>query len=133
MTRYKSVGELHYSSNDVHGFKVHVDVDPGIAETYRALVPKSVRLQRTRYPPHISVVRKEMVAKLDEWGKHEGALIPFEYEPVVYNDETYYWLRCYSQVLVEIRRGLGLPDLSEMARGPDMFDSFHCTIGNCKG
>lgn len=117
----------------MYGFKVHVDVDPGIAETYRALVPKSVRLQRTRYPPHISVVRKEMVTKLDLWGKHEGDMIPFEYEPEVYNDETYYWLRCYSPALVEIRRGLGLPDLSEMARGPDMFDSFHATIGNCKG
>jgi hypothetical protein len=94
LIRYTSIGLLRYSfdprSNEP---KLHVDIDSGIAEMYRALVPKAVRLQRPKFAPHISVVRKEPVPRLDLWGVFEGREIEFEYEPTIYNDEIYYWLR----------------------------------------
>ena len=132
MIRHKSEGTLAYSIEPLVGHKLIVSIDPGIAETYRALVPKAVRLQRGKFAPHISVIRKEPIPNLDLWGKHEGALIAFEYEPHVYNDEMYYWLRCYSPALIAIRRELGLDDLSELARPPDLADCFHTTLGNTK-
>ncbi len=132
MTRYASQGTLVYSIDERVGRKLHVEIDPGIAETYRSLVPKYIRIARPKFAPHISVIRKEAVPRLDLWGKHDGARIEFEYETTIYNDDTYYWLRCFSPTLIEIRRELGLPDLSELARPPDLFDSFHTTIGNTK-
>ncbi len=132
VTRYKSEGVLGYTVEPIVGHKLSLAVERGIVDTYRALVPKSVRLQRTRFPPHISVVRKEPIPNLDLWARYEGEDVPFEYEPIIYYDETYYWLRCFSPRLIEIRRELGLEDLSYLARPPDLFDSFHCTIGNLK-
>jgi len=132
MNRYKSEGVLHYSVEASVGHKLILSVDPGIAELYRSLVPKSARIKRPKFAPHISVIRKEAIPLLHLWGKKQGEVVVFEYEPRVYNDETYYWLRCWSHGLVSVRRELGLPDLSDLARAPDLFDSFHCTIGNTK-
>jgi len=132
VTRYKSEGVLAYSIEPTVGHKLSLAVDHGIVDTYRALVPKSVRLQRTRFPPHISVIRKEPIPNLDLWGRYEGEDVPFEYEPLIYNDETYFWLRCFSPRLIAIRRELGLEDLSFLARPPDLADCFHVTIGNLK-
>ncbi len=131
--RHKSEGVLNYSIESDVGYKLSVSIDPGIAETYRALVPRYVRLQRPRFDPHISVIRKEPISNLDLWEKYQGKRVGFEYEPIIYNNETYYWLRCFSSTLMFIRRELGLPDLSELARPPDLFDSFHTTLGNTKG
>lgn len=130
--RHKSEGYLLYSIEPKVGHKLHLSIDPGIVETYRALVPKAVRLQRGRYTAHISVIRNEPVPNLELWEKYQGEPIQFEYESHIYNDDTYYWLRCFSPALIFIRRELGLPDLSDLARGPDWFASFHCTLGNTK-
>jgi hypothetical protein len=130
--RYVSEGVLHYSVEPEVGHKLSVTIDPGIADLYRALVPKVVRIQKPRFPPHISVIRKESVPNLDLWGKYEGLEVDFEYDSYIYNDETYYWLRCYSPALVRIRRDLGLDDLSFLARPPDLADCFHTTLGNTK-
>jgi hypothetical protein len=129
-----SAGTLRYSIEPVVGHKLMVEIDPGIAETYRALIPKAVRIQRPRFAPHISVIRKELIPedKLDLWGLHADVEVSFAYEPDVYNDGTYYWLRVYSFGLLAIRKELGLPELSDLARPPDHFDSFHTTIGNVK-
>jgi hypothetical protein len=130
--RHSSEGTLVYSIEHTVGHKLVLVIDPGIAETYRALIPKVVRLNRPKFAPHISVIRKEPVPKVERWGKHDGERVAFEYEPVIYNDETYYWLRCYSPRLIEVRRELGLEYLSELARPPDLADCFHTTIANTK-
>lgn len=128
MDRLQSSGALRYYG----GFKLNVEVDPGIVELARALVPKSVRLRRTRYEPHITVVRNEAVPKPGKWSLYEGIITTFEYDPYVYNDDTYYWLRVYCPLLTDIRRELGLPPSSQWSRAPDGFESFHVTIGNLK-
>ena len=78
VTRYKSEGVLGYTVEPIVGHKLSLAVERGIVDTYRALVPKSVRLQRTRFPPHISVVRKEPIPNLDLWARYEGEDVPFE-------------------------------------------------------
>ena len=128
MTLRSSVGALRYHE----GPKLNVEVDPEIVRLARALVPKATRLNHTRYAPHITVVRNEDVPKPELWGRHEGLFVEFEYEPHVYNDDTYYWLRVWSPVLGQIRTELGLPESSHWTRAPDGFESFHVTIGNTK-
>jgi hypothetical protein len=127
----RSQGSLRYSERDDR-FWLVVDVDPEIVEFARSLVPKAIRLNRQRYDPHITVIRNERPVNMAAWRAHEGEVICFDYSPVVFNDELYYWLGASCQRLQEIRVELGLPEFSEFTRPPDMADLFHITIGNRK-
>lgn len=131
MSTFKSVGRLEYHENP---YKVIVRVDPGISNYYYYQITQlaHIDIQRQRWAPHISVVRKEMPRFLNFWKKYEGAKIPFEYEYYVYNDNRYYWLNVYSPKLEEIRKELGLTRVSAITRGPDGKHRFHITIGNTK-
>lgn len=126
--RFVGFGTLRYTDEP----KLNVEVDPEIVRLARALVPKAVRLNRSKYAPHITVIRNEAVPNMALWGQHEGAFVEFEYEPAVHNDDTYYWLRAFSPRLVQLRLELGLFESSEWSRAPDGFESFHVTIGNQK-
>ena len=128
---HESSGPLRYSASEGKYWLV-VDVDPGIVEVARALVPKTVRLNRTRYAPHITVIRNEVPPDLTAWKAHEGEMVTFQYDSFVYNDELYYWLNAYCQRLNDVRTELGLHPVSEWTRPPDMADCFHITIGNLK-
>jgi hypothetical protein len=132
---YESTGVLRYSGIESDWRKLHVEIDEGIGMLYRVLTPKSVRLQKPRYPMHISVIRKELIprSKLHLWGKYADQTIHFQYDPQPYNDETYYWLRVHCPFLMYVRRELGLPSLSDLARPPDMAPCFHTTFANLKG
>jgi hypothetical protein len=115
--------------------KLHVEVDPGIVAFARSLIPLSVKLNRTRYDPHITLVRQEDVEP-DKWVVAEHLHrrpVHFRYDPRVVPGEVYWWLRAWSEDLTHIRRNLGLPDLSWACRPPDGEDCYHITIGNLKG
>jgi len=128
---YESKGILRYSI--VPLIKLTVDVDQGILDYYRAMLPKAVRLNLQRYNAHISVVRKEIPPNMDVWGKHEGQEVDFQYENVVYNGAVYYWLNAFSKRLEEIRIELGLLVDSPFTRPPDgLAKTFHMTLGNTK-
>jgi len=115
---------------------MHVLVDPQIVEFARWFVPKSVTLNRTRYDPHITTMRKEEVDPL-VWAASfevlQGREILFSYDSSVVAGDVYWWLRVWSDELVHVRRSLGLADLSWGCRPPDNEDCFHITIGNLKG
>lgn len=111
-------------------YRLALDVDPGIVEVARALVPRSVRLNRTRFAPHISVVRGPTIGSA--WGRHDGEVVAFRYSTHVYNDEVYFWLKAESARLREVRVELGLASMDWYCRPPDDDDCFHCTIGNQK-
>lgn len=115
--------------------KIQVIVDAQIVAYARALLPASVLLNRTRYDPHITVVREEKVHPEPRMaaGKWHSQEVTFSYDPCVVPGEVYWWLRAWSDDLVEVRRSLGLPDLSWACRPPDGEDSFHITVGNTKG
>lgn len=130
-----STGVLRYASDErAKDLKLVVEIDPGIAETYRALVPKHYRASRPRFAPHISVVRHEIIpaGKMHLWGTHDGEARTFLYDSTIFHDETYFWLQVYSDILVAVREELGLPALSELARPPDHAECFHTTIANRK-
>lgn len=133
-------GELFWSSGplrytiDRSGYKLNVMVDRGISDYYRSLIPKYVGLNGTRYPPHVSVVRKEIPRNLEFWGKYEGEVVNFAYSNIVHSGKVYYWLNVFSERLEQIRLELGLPVSTEYTRPPDGWTRcFHCTIGNIKG
>jgi hypothetical protein len=130
MRWYSASGRVRYSTPEGR-HKLIVEIDPGIAAVARALSP--VKLNTPRYASHISVVRHETPPNLSVWGKYEGAIIPFEYCPLVHDDGKYYWLQVLSPVLVGIRVELGLPASSLKSRPPDGTEIFHTTIGNTKG
>lgn len=132
MLLHKSKGPLRYSMGNA-GFKLIVEVDPGIASLCKALLPKSVILNPTRYSPHISVIRKEIPVLLEHWGKYEGQMAEFEYTNFVYSSKIYWWINVFSKQLENIRLELGLPVSSPYTRPPEGYEKcFHSTIGNTK-
>lgn len=130
---YKSEGILRYYGPP---YKLIVEVDQGIGDLYRALIPKYMPVNRPMYPAHITVVRseKETPVILDSWGKHNGERVEFYYDPEVKVGTVYYWLNVFCKRLEEIRVELGMSVDSPYTRPPEGFlKCFHLTIGNSKG
>lgn len=129
---HKSVGTLRYTEL----YRLIVEVDQGISDFYRSLIPKYYPVNKPMYPAHVTVVRKEkeVPTVLDAWGKYEGQKIEFLYSPTIHCGKIYYWLCIYCKQLEDIRLELGLPVVSQWTLPPEGFrKSFHCTIANCKG
>lgn len=130
---FESSGILRYSYTEEYGYKLVLEVDKGIADFYRSLIPKWIKVNSQMYAPHISVVRKEVPANLDVWGKYEGEIINFLYENQVNNGIIYYWLNAFCIRLEKIRIELGLPVSSQYTLPPEGFTKcFHITIANEK-
>jgi len=134
---FESTGILHYETlvgdaDPLYKWKVFLEVDSGISEYYRALLPKWIKTNRQFYAPHISVVRKEQPLKMENWGKHEGEEVAFSYSNIIHFGQTYYWLEAYSSRLIEIRQGLGLYGSNKYSKPPDGKECFHITIANVK-
>lgn len=126
---FQSTAIIRYFDNPC---KVVAEVDPEIVEYYRWLVPKWINLQRQKYAPHISVVRKEQ-PQMNRWREYEGKEVEFQYSGEVQFGKVYAWLNVYSKVLEQLRLTLGLSASSEITRPPEGYDwSFHITIGNFK-
>lgn len=122
MTWNDAEGVIRYGP----GIRAIVEVDQGIADFYRSLLPKWIKTTRQRYGAHISFVRHETPPKMEEWNRYEGVVVPYRYSNIIYNDETYYWIHAESGELERIRMELGLPR-NRIGR-----DWFHITIGNTK-
>ena len=113
--------------------KVIVEIDPEIGNYYFAQIPKYIRINRQKYSSHISTVRKEFPPRMEFWGKYDGKEIDFQYDPILRNDQTYWWINCFSKGLEELRLELGLPVSSPYTRPPDGLNrTFHSTIANTK-
>ena len=129
---YRSTGTLHYSTGEV-GYRLVLNIDQGLLDYYRSLIPKWYVVSRQRYGAHISVVRKETPKVLEHWGKYEGEKIEFFYSNDLQHDHQYWWLNCFSKDLEKIRKELGLPVSSPYTLPPDGFvKCFHSTVGNTK-
>lgn len=129
---FRLSGTFHYEVVSGYGHRLVVDVERDVAGFYASLVPKSVGIRSQRHAPHVSVVRLEMPNVMSEWGRRQGQHVDMMYDPYIYNDEKYYWLRVFSDGLLEVRKELGLPSSSRLSRPPDGVECFHMTIGNTK-
>ncbi len=128
-----SKGRLRHSHTHDVGHKLIVEVDPGIVQLARGLLPKNIPLKPQRYAPHITVLRGEPVLPSNViWGIYEEAEIDFIYDADACWDDDYYWLRVYCPWLQWLRTELGLPETSEQSRPPGGEHCFHITIGNTK-
>ena len=133
MKSFKSEGVLRYSNEG--GYRLVAEVDQGIADYYRSLIPSYLQVQKPRWPAHCTIVRpgKEFPKRLDYWGSYDGDIVVFNYDPFVQIDETYYWLNAWCDRFVEIRTELGLPPKSRWTLPPSGgFQCFHVTIANKK-
>jgi hypothetical protein len=126
---FNSKGILRYGP----GIRAIVEVDQGVADFYRKLIPKYNYVQPQMYPAHITVVRtaKENPKNMNVWGKYEGEEIPFSYDNYVYNNRTYWYLNVQSDRIGDIREELGLPRFRFGELGADR-RGYHITIGNVK-
>ena len=131
MSIHKSIGHLYYG--DDH--KLIVQIDQGISDYYRSLIPKHMEVSSPMWPAHITVVRtqKEIPTNLQFWKKYDYQPIEFYYSSIIDWDETYYWLDVYCKQLEFIRKELGLSNVSQYTLPPSGFKKvFHTTIGNKK-
>jgi hypothetical protein len=128
MDLFTSTGTLRYGYTNLV-----LDVNQGIVDYYRALMPKYIYTNRQMYAAHISVIRKEVPTKMELWGKYAGEKVEFKYSNIVHHGEVYYWLNAWCERLEQIRMELGLPVDSPYTRPPDGFaKTFHITLGNVK-
>ena len=101
---YQSTGVLRYYPN-----KLIVEIDQGISDLYRKLIPKWIKTNCQMYPAHISVVRKETPPNMQYWDKYEGVEIDFWYENIIRFSETYFLLNVFCNKLEDIITDLGIP------------------------
>lgn len=130
-TLYTSTGRLRYGRNS---WWLCVDCDQGLADYYRALLPKAWNTSRGRYDAHITVARDEEPPNKEFWKKYDGESLEFFYLPGIKQGKIYYWLDIYCVRLEEIRLELGLPVENKFEPPlPGYRKRFHLTIANIKG
>lgn len=128
---YESQAIIKYGPN----IRVIAEIDQNIGDYYRSLIPKYYYARGLRYQSHITIVRtnKETPTKMEFWGKHEGRVISFQYDPYIHFDRTYFWLNAYSEEIGEIREELGLSKFrDDRAFGGVLRNEYHITIANIK-
>ena len=131
---FKGKGTLHYAFIDGVGYRLVLNIDQGIVNFYRSLIPKWFNVIPQKYNAHISVVRKETPKNLEFWKAYEGQVVEFLYDVDIQHDHQYWWLNCYSHRLEEIRQELGLSNKSLYSIPTEGFEKvFHTTIANNKG
>ena len=101
----KALGIIRYYDDE---WKVNVAIEDDLAAYYRSLVPKYYKINPTRYPPHITVVRREEIPNKEVWGKYEGKEVEFLHSQIR-RGTIYWWLDTYCDFLLELRTELGLP------------------------
>ena len=133
---FTSSGVLRYGEN-----RLVLDIDQGIVDYYRSMIPKYMDIRPQRYNAHISVVRKEIKEpNRNFWFKHENKEIDFVYSPKICFDNRYYWLNVWSKGLETIRTELELSNIPHYIGdgytppplNTDFIKTFHVTIGNRK-
>lgn len=128
---FESTATVRYGPD----IRIIAEVDQGISDFYRSLIPKYYYANPMRYMAHITIVRtnKESPTDLKAWGKYEGLQIKFQYKSYIHFDGTYFWLNAYSEDIGAIRKELGLPIFrDDRAFGGVLRQEYHITIANTK-
>jgi hypothetical protein len=128
---YSSKATIKYKNN----IQVVAELDQNISDYYRSLIPKYYYAKPQKAPAHITIVRKnkETPTKMEFWGKHEGRIITFQYEPIIQTDGIYFWMNAYISEIGYIRQELGLPQYrDDRLYGGIQRNEYHITIANTK-
>ena len=117
-----------YTTSTIRYYRVSVTawVDAQIGYYYRALTPKYLNIQPTKYDSHISIVRYFNTVDRRFWGAYEGKQFVVWYNTDIKYEAPYFFLDCWSDGIAAIRQELGLP-IYPLGR-----DCYHITIGNDK-
>jgi hypothetical protein len=132
---YESTGTIQYRICDETGNRsVVLWIDEQIVKYYRSFLDRRVFTKLQKYKAHISIVRKDTIEDLSNWGKYEGQTFKFYYDGIIKNGIEYYWIDAYSLDLEKVRSSLGLAFKSYPGRIPVTgFNTiFHFSIGNIK-
>jgi hypothetical protein len=130
---HKSTGVLRYERPEGYGWRLVLEIDPGIGLFYRSLIPKWKTANTQAARQHITIVRAAKPPKTKAWGKYEGERVEFWYDPYLHEGSVYWFLDCYSQRLEEIALELGLPLLNQGREPAKGFKKiFHTTVANKK-
>lgn len=130
----KSIGTLRYSRPDGYGWRLVLEIDPGISDFYRSLIPKWFTANPQASRPHITIVRVAKPPKTKAWGNYEGEKIEFYYDPYIHQGGAYWWLDCFSKRLDEVAEELGLSLTNPFYDPPAGYGRkvWHTTIANIK-
>lgn len=129
----KSIGTLRYSHSKEYGWRLVLDIDPGISMFYRSLIPKWYSVNSQAAKPHITLIRRQRPINTEPWGRYEGEKIEFEYDPYIHTDgKTYWWLNCYSTRLEEVAEELGMEFVNYIEPVKGYKKVWHTTIANMK-
>jgi hypothetical protein len=121
---FSCTGTLRYAGDNW----AVLDVDQGMCDFYRNMIPKANFVRPQMYPAHITVVRlgREEISNPEFWGKYEGEQVSFTYTNEIKKCPPYYCMSVQSPRLEEIRTELGLPPVRSG------YEAFHITLGNFK-
>lgn len=128
---YEATATVRYGP----GLRVIAEIDQGISDLYRSLIPKYYYAKPQAYRAHITIIRtkKEIPTKLETWGQHEGRTIKYYYSSFIQMSERYFWLEAHSEEIGDIREELGLLRYRDDTWfGGKRHNSYHITIGNRK-
>lgn len=143
MKLIRMTGRLRYSHTEGYGYRLVVEVCPGLSMLYQRLIPKWFARPFLHSPtlnyglrakPHITVIRREKPKNLKAWGRYEGELIEFFYAPEVrFDGKVYFWLDCYSKRLEEIAEELGMAPFVNYVQPVEGYRKvWHTTVANMK-
>jgi hypothetical protein len=130
---FKSTGKIVYSPDSHLGSSKNwaiLKCDDNIGAYYRSLYQQQykalnggykLRIIKPIFGAHISYIRNSDTPNLKYWGKNEGKIIEFKYQPGVLDNGKYFWLKIECPFLSELRMQLGL--------SPQPLYAFHLTIG----
>ena len=115
--------------------KCIVMVDQQIANYYYGLIPPYIQKQRQKHPAHITIIREfefnlfkipDSEAE-EKGGDIHGLPLFFLYQGLIHFTYPYFYLKCWSWQIGQIRKEFGLKEFREG------FSCYHITVGNVKG
>lgn len=100
-----------------------ISIDQEIVRYYFSTIPKYCLKQKQKYPAHITVIRNFEKITFDNY--RSGDIVTYYYDNFIYENLKYYYIKCWSNDIIEIRKHYGLI-------GYRFDDCAHITIGNKK-
>ncbi len=129
MSDLSSTGTLYYHNH--RGIsKIIVVPDDDLVERYRKKVVDA-KLAELNFLPHIAISKGELstINLPPEWGKYDGRVYHFRYDPYIRNNGTIWWLNIHSSEFILLRMSMSLKPYNFLTKPPNGDECFHLMIG----